>query len=133
MIEIKDDSEVSEINVTPFIDVMLVLLIIFMIVAPLITNSLDIELPKADLSKPDDDKTLVLSISSDGKIAVNDEEIAFGRLEEALWQKSGQNKETPIYFSVDKSVKYEVLIEIIEQVKSLQYAKIALVAQSKEQ
>lgn len=127
---IKQDTqhELSEINVTPFIDVMLVLLIIFMVVTPLMTTSVKVELPKAseNLKKDEDKKPLILSIDKENRLFLDDETINLSNLKDILFSKTGGNFDEIIYFYVDKSVEYEILMNAINSVKELGYSKIAL-------
>ncbi|WP_169777187.1 ExbD/TolR family protein [Campylobacter mucosalis] len=121
-----NESELSEINVTPFIDVMLVLLIIFMVVTPIVTSSVKVELPTSKSEeKSDTDKPLILSINEKSELFIKDEMITLENLEQKLDEKSLNNKESVIYFYVDKSVSYEKLMEVVESVKLAKYSKIA--------
>ncbi|QCD45567.1 ExbD/TolR family protein [Campylobacter mucosalis] len=121
-----NESELSEINVTPFIDVMLVLLIIFMVVTPIVTSSVKVELPTSKSEeKSDTDKPLILSINEKSELFIKDEMITLENLEQKLDEKSLNNKESVIYFYVDKSVSYEKLMEVVEGVKLAKYSKIA--------
>lgn len=128
MIRLESDKELNEINVTPFIDVMLVLLIIFMVVTPLMTTSVKVELPKGseNLQKDENKKPLILSIDKEKNLFLNDEIINLSNLKEILFAKTSGNFDEIIYFYVDKSVEYEVLINAINSVKTLGYSKIAL-------
>lgn len=128
MIRLESDKELSEINVTPFIDVMLVLLIIFMVVTPLMTTSVKVELPKSsqNLKQDKEKKPLILSIDRENKLFLDDEAINLESLKEILFAKTGGNFDEVIYFYVDKSVEYEVLIGAINNIKTLGYSKIAL-------
>lgn len=128
MIRLESDKELSEINVTPFIDVMLVLLIIFMVVTPLMTTSVKVELPKGNenLQNDADKKPLILSIDKEKNLFLDDEIINLSNLKEILFAKTSGNFDEIIYFYVDKSVEYEVLINAINSVKTLGYSKIAL-------
>ena len=128
----QDDKALSEINVTPFIDVMLVLLIIFMAVVPIITASIKVELPRASEQIPPDQKKLViLTIDKQNAITINDTGAHLANLAEVLDAKTGRNFDEPIYFYVDKSVSYENLISVINQVKAIGYDKIALSSEVK--
>lgn len=121
-----DNDELSEINVTPFIDVMLVLLIIFMVVTPIVTSSVKVELPKAvNKQKEDVNKPIILSINDKFEIYLGGELVSQERLSSALESKSGQDYDAIIYFYVDKSVPYEVLMNAVERVKAAGYSKIA--------
>lgn len=128
MIRLESDKELNEINVTPFIDVMLVLLIIFMVVTPLMTISVKVELPKGseNLQKDENKKPLILSIDKEKNLFLDDEIINLSNLKEILFAKTSGNFDEIIYFYVDKSVEYEVLINAINSVKTLGYSKIAL-------
>ncbi|AKT90097.1 TonB system transport protein ExbD [Campylobacter ureolyticus RIGS 9880] len=128
MIRLESDKELNEINVTPFIDVMLVLLIIFMVVTPLMTTSVKVELPKGseNLQKDENKKPLILSIDKEKNLFLDDEIINLSNLKEILFAKTSGNFDEIIYFYVDKSVEYEVLINAINSVKTLGYSKIAL-------
>ena len=128
MIRLESDKELNEINVTPFIDVMLVLLIIFMVVTPLMTTSVKVELPKGseNLQKDENKKPLILSIDKEKNLFLDDEIINLSNLKEILFAKTSGNFDEIIYFYVDKSVEYEVLINAINSVKTLGYSKTAL-------
>ncbi|MSN96852.1 biopolymer transporter ExbD [Campylobacter sp. FMV-PI01] len=133
MIKRSQDEALSQINVTPFIDVMLVLLIIFMVVTPLITSSAKIELPKSTQNAKQDDKNLVIiSIDKDKVILVNNEAINKENLAQILAQKTKNNFDEIIYFYVDVSVEYGLLMKTINEIKSLGYSKIALSSEVKK-
>ncbi|GKH59864.1 biopolymer transporter ExbD [Campylobacter ureolyticus] len=128
MIRLESDKELSEINVTPFIDVMLVLLIIFMVVTPLMTTSVKVELPKGNenLQNDADKKPLILSIDKEKNLFLDDKVINLSNLKESLFAKTSGDFDEIIYFHVDKSVEYEAVINVINSVKLLGYSKIAL-------
>lgn len=119
--------DLSEINITPFIDIMLVLLIVFMAVTPLITNSIKIELPRS--SKQAEDKLknpVILYLNTDKSLAINDDELSLENLGSVLDMKTKGNKEEIIYFHIDKSVKYEDIMQVMQKLKEYGYGKIAL-------
>ncbi len=121
------NEELSEINVTPFIDVMLVLLIIFMVVTPIVTSSVKVELPKAvSDQKQDINKPIILSINEHNEIYFGTELVDSENLAAVLDQKTGGDRENVVYLHVDKSIPYEILIEAIERIKKAGYSKIAL-------
>ncbi|WP_297916107.1 biopolymer transporter ExbD [uncultured Campylobacter sp.] len=121
------NEELSEINVTPFIDVMLVLLIIFMVVTPIVTSSVKVELPKAvSDQKQDINKPIILSINEHNEIYFGTELVGSENLAAVLDQKTGGDRENVVYLHVDKSVPYEILIGTIERIKKAGYSKIAL-------
>lgn len=121
------NEELSEINVTPFIDVILVLLIIFMVVTPIVTSSVKVELPKAvSDQKQDINKPIILSINEHNEIYFGTELVGSENLAAVLDQKTGGDRENVVYLHVDKSVPYEILIGTIERIKKAGYSKIAL-------
>ena len=120
------EEELSEINVTPFIDVMLVLLIIFMVVTPIVTSSVKVELPKSVAKQKEDvNKPIILSINDKFEIYLGSQAVLAENIAQALDIKSGRNYESIVYFHVDKSVPYEILINAVERVKIAGYTKIA--------
>lgn len=130
MIETKDEKILSDINVTPFIDVMLVLLIIFMTVTPLMTSSDKIELPKVGKNfTADKEKFVIISIDKNGIVSINSKVIHLADLSANLALLTSENFEETIYFYVDTSVEYGTLMNTIKKVKELGYLKIALSSQ----
>lgn len=128
----QDEQELSEINVTPFIDIMLVLLIIFMVIAPLITSSVKVELPKTSSEqKQDEQKNLIVYINQE-QISINEAIVNLSEIEKVLNEKSKGDKDKLVYFYIDKLVPYEKLAEIINAVKEAGFAKIALATQVSE-
>ncbi len=98
MIQIQEEQTLSDINVTPFIDIMLVLLIIFMIVAPLVTSSVFVELPKtSSQTKQDEQKPLIISINND-EMAVNEEATTLQDMPSLLDEKTKGDKDCILFF-----------------------------------
>lgn len=129
MIHIASDESLSEINVTPFIDVMLVLLIIFMVVAPMLTSSIVIELPNLSSQNQDTDKEVIIAINTQ-EIAINSTKMErFDK--EILAQITNGDTEQMLYFYIDKQVSYERVMEVLSQVQALGYSNIALSLQTK--
>ena len=101
-------------------------MIIFMVVTPIVTSSVKVELPKAvNKQKEDVNKPIILSINDKFEIYLGGELVSQERLSSALESKSGQDYDAIIYFYVDKSVPYEVLMNAVERVKAAGYSKIA--------
>jgi biopolymer transport protein ExbD len=122
-------SEIHEINVTPFIDVILVLLIIFMIAAPLATVDLAVDLPAANAEQtPQPDKPLILTLKSDLGIMVDNDAITRGALAAALDAATGGDKTQRVFLRADKTVPYGELMALMNELRSAGYLHVALVA-----
>ncbi|MCD4512137.1 TonB system transport protein ExbD [Brucella pseudogrignonensis] len=120
--------ENGEINVTPFIDVMLVLLIIFMVAAPLATVDVNVDLPASSaqpVERPD--KPLYLTLKTDLSLSLGNETVAREALTAQLDQASENNKETRIFLRADKQVDYGEFMLVMNLLRDAGYLKIALV------
>jgi biopolymer transport protein ExbD len=125
-------SEVHEINVTPFIDVMLVLLIIFMVAAPLATVDIQVNLP-ASTAEPQQrpDQPLYLTVKSDLTLALGNDSLARNLLRGALEAATKGDKDTRIFLRADKTVPYGELMEVMNLLRAGGYLKVALVGMEK--
>src|SRR6476660_9482330 len=125
----KDElDEVHEINVTPFIDVILVLLIIFMIAAPLATVDISVDLPSSTAQpQPRPDKPLYLTVKSDLSLALGETPIAREQLSTVLEQTTQGDKQIRIFLRADKTVPYGELMEVMNLLRTAGFLKIALV------
>jgi len=120
--------EAHEINVTPFIDVMLVLLIIFMVAAPLATVDLGVDLPASAVApQPRPDQPVFVTVKPDLVIAVGEDVIARDGLAAALDTATKGRKDERIYLRADKVVSYGDLMEIMNLLRNAGYLKVALV------
>src|SRR5687768_2248631 len=120
--------EAHEINVTPFIDVMLVLLIIFMVAAPLATVDVAIDLPVSTAEpQPREPKPIFLTLKADHSLALGDSSIARGELAGALDAASGGDREQRIFLRADRQVDYGALMELMNALRTAGYLKVALV------
>ena len=121
-------SENHEINVTPFIDVMLVLLIIFMVAAPLATVDVNVDLP-ASSAKPAErpDEPLYLTVKEDLTLNLGNDAVTREALAAALEQTTQGNKDTRIFLRADKAVDYGQFMEVMNLLRDAGYLKIALV------
>ena len=124
----------SEINVTPFVDVMLVLLIIFMVTAPLLTVGIPVDLPKAKANALTDQKDpLEVTVKLDGKVFLGESEVKVENIIPRLNAITDQNTETRIYLRGDRVIAYGRIMEIISIINSAGYKKVALVTQNPDQ
>lgn len=126
--DLDDSGELHEINVTPFIDVMLVLLIIFMVAAPLATVDIRVDLPASSAKpQPRPEKSVFLSVKADKQLYVGDEPVTAEQLTAVLDQRTQANKETTIFFQADKTVDYETLMSVMDTLRKAGYLKVGLV------
>ncbi len=125
-------TEVHEINVTPFIDVMLVLLIIFMVAAPLATVDIQVNLPTST-AEPQQrpDKPLYLTLRADLSLSLGNEPISRDRLGAALNAETKGDKDARIFLRADKGVPYGEVMEIMNLLRGAGFLKVALVGLEK--
>jgi len=129
-----DLGEVHEINVTPFIDVILVLLIIFMIAAPLATVDVAVDLPASNAQRqPRPDKSLYLTVRSDLSLAIGDNTVARDVIASALDQASGGDRQQRVFLRADKTVPYGELMGVMNVLRTAGYLKVALVGLETDQ
>lgn len=127
-----DLQEAHEINVTPFIDVMLVLLIIFMVAAPLATVDIAVDLPASTAQpQPRPDKPIYLTVKPDLTLAIGDDPVARPGLGVRLDQVASGNKDTRIFVRADRVVPYGEVMEVMNLLRNAGYLKIALVGLEK--
>jgi len=123
-----DSAELHEINVTPFIDVMLVLLIIFMVAAPLSTVDVAVDLPLSTAKpQPRPERPLFLTIKSDFSLALGDSPILAGQLGSTLDAATSADRAKRIFLRADKSVPYGELTRVMNLLRAAGYLKVALV------
>ena len=119
----------SEINVTPFVDVMLVLLIVFMVTAPLLTVGIPVDLPKVKAKALTDQKDPIeITVKIDGNVFLGESTVEVENLIPRLNAISDQNTEARIYVRGDRAVAYGRIMEIMSIINSAGYIKVALVA-----
>ncbi|MEH6401774.1 MAG: protein TolR [Sneathiella sp.] len=119
----------SEINVTPFVDVMLVLLIVFMVTAPLLTVGVPLDLPKTKGSTVQgDDEPLVVSVNAEGRLFLEDLEIEISGLVPKLKAITGAKADQRIFVRGDKDVNYGRVLEVMGEIHDAGFTRVAMVS-----
>jgi biopolymer transport protein ExbD len=121
-------TEVHDINVTPFIDVMLVLLIIFMVAAPLATVDVPVDLPAANTQRQQrPDKPVFLTIKADLSLTIGDDPVSPSALAATLDAATAGNKDERIFLRADRAVPYGDVMQVMNVLRGANYLKVALV------
>ena len=119
----------SEINVTPFVDVMLVLLIIFMVTAPLLTVGVQVDLPESSAdSLSEDQEPLTLSINSKGEVFIQEYQVEFEKIVPKILAISNNRTDTRIYVRGDRSINYGRVLEVMGMLSGAGFSKVALIS-----
>ena len=118
----------SDINVTPFVDVMLVLLIIFMVTAPMMMEGVNVSLPEAT-SKPlvSEKKPLIVNIDSENRIFINDFKVTVDGLGEKLNKILNGRKDREVYLKADKDISYGMVVRVMSEIKGAGVEKLGMV------
>lgn len=122
----------AEINVTPLVDVMLVLLIVFMVAAPLLTAGVPVDLPNSQARplKDEDNKPLEITITKEGEIHVGDTEVKFERLVSMLEAMTNTDPDRRVYIRGDENLSYGRVMEIIGAINRAGFRKVALISEN---
>ena len=122
--------EIHDINVTPFIDVMLVLLIIFMVAAPLATVDVKVNLPASSSQpQPRPEKPIYLSVKADKSMFLGNDPVTEANMINALDSLTAGKKDTTVFFRADKTVDYETMMKVMDTLHQAGYLKIGLVGE----
>lgn len=124
---------IAEINVTPFVDVMLVLLIVFMITAPMLTAGVAVDLPDTDAAalSQTDDVPVEVTIQKNGDIYIGESLVTEDKLMVVLDQATKANKDSKIYIRADEVIDYGAVMRILGTVNKAGYTKVALLSNAK--
>lgn len=124
------DRLMSDINVTPFVDVMLVLLIIFMVAAPMMIEGVEVTLPQAT-SKPlaTEQEQLIVSIDKNGGLFLNDFQVQFEDLREKLLRITGGDVSREVYLRADKEIPYGVVVRVMAEIKDAGVERLGMVTE----
>ena len=119
----------SEINVTPFVDVMLVLLVVFMVTAPLLTAGVKVDLPKSDAKalKEEDNKPREVSLTKDGKIFIGETEVKRDRLTNMMAAMTNNDAERRIFLRADQTIDYGKVMDVLGLMNGAGFRKVALI------
>jgi biopolymer transport protein ExbD len=121
----------AEINVTPMVDVMLVLLVIFMVTAPLLMVGVPLDLPKTRAAAITEHKRpIILSLKHSGAVFIGDDQVPPGELEHRLAALAAEDPRRIVYVRGDKTITYEQLMDMLSQVNRAGFAKVSLVAEA---
>jgi biopolymer transport protein TolR len=124
---------VADINVTPLVDVMLVLLIIFMVTAPMMTQGLEVNLPETTTkSLRQHEKPLMVSINKEGSIYLGKIKVDLSLLRQQLSKLSDEKKKEPVYLRADQSVPYGLVIQTMAEIKRAGFDKLGMVTRPDE-
>jgi biopolymer transport protein TolR len=120
---------VSDLNITNLIDVMLVLLIIFMITAPMMTQGVQVDLPKADAQNVEVNKYIQVSVTKRNEIYINQERVSLYDFSRRFKQVFGGNKSTPVFVNGDKQVAYGLIVRVISEIQNAGVVKLGFVTE----
>jgi len=121
---------ISDINITPFVDVLLVLLIIFMVTTPLMTSGVKVDLPKGAASAIDEKlQPLIISIKSDGTIYLQDELLKLGFVSSRLIASTNNNLNSKIYVRADQNLDYGRVMEVVKTINAAGFNQVILVTE----
>jgi TolR protein len=121
----------AEINVTPFVDVMLVLLIIFMVAAPLMMVGVPIDLPRTSAAKVTQPRQpVIVSVGKDGKVYIGEQETAPAELQDRLSALRAKDPNAVVYVRGDRSIPYGRVMEVMGQVGQAGFARVSLIAEA---
>jgi len=130
-IQQEDDAELSDINITPLVDVMLVLLVAFVITIPVLTNAVHVNLPKTvTTTPPDEQKAVTVTVDGDGKVFLNSTEISRQDLEHQLVALKSSNPDLSLHLRADERVPYGPVAKVMAAVEHAGISRVAILTNS---
>ncbi|MEN8550001.1 biopolymer transporter ExbD [Acinetobacter soli] len=124
----EQDDVVSEINITPLVDVMLVLLIVFIVTAPLLTNSVKVNLPKAAPTQiTDQTKAVVVSVNTQGEIYLDKDQVSLNQFEQAIQQRKAINPKLALNLNADETVPYGTVAKLLASIERVGVDKLSVI------
>ena len=127
----EQDEVMSEINVTPLVDVMLVLLVVFIVTAPLLTNAIHVNLPHTErVASPDDPRAMTVSVDPAGKVFIDKHEIAVALLESELKSLHARKPELALYLQADDAARYGIVAQVMAAIERSGISKIAVITEA---
>ncbi|WP_130803749.1 ExbD/TolR family protein [Acinetobacter ihumii] len=128
----QDDDVVSEINITPLVDVMLVLLIVFIVTAPLLTNSVKVNLPKAAPTQTTDQtKAVVVSVKPNGDIFLDQDKVSLDHFEQQIQQRKQLNPKLALNINADETVPYGTVAKLLASIERVGVDRLSVITQPK--
>ena len=128
-----NDRLMSEINVTPFVDVMLVLLIIFMVTAPMMVQGVDVSLPEATSKALSSEKEqLVITINNENQVFINDHQVRFDLLQEKLAKILENRSDRTVYFRADRDISWGMGVRVMSEIKGAGIEKLGIVTEPED-
>lgn len=123
----EDDTELSDINITPLVDVMLVLLVAFVITIPVLTNAIHVNLPKTvATTPPDEQKTITVTVDGAGRVFLNNAEVSRADLERQLQALKSANPDVSLHLRADERVSYGPVAKVMAAIEHAGIARVAI-------